>query len=390
MLKAFKYKITPTIKQERLLNKHIGACRFVYNLALETKQTAWAGNKINLTCFDLINQLPDLKKECSWLKDIGSQTLQQPIRNLDSAFTKFFKGQNNFPVFKKKTNRGSFNVPQSVRIKKGKLFIPKFKEGINIIMHRPITGDIKQATISKTPSDKYFVSILCETNESIPNKHLIKENTTTGIDLGIKSYLVTSDGEVFDNPKFLKQSLSKLKYIQRKYNKHKGKRTKHKLALLHEKVANQRKDFLHKTSTKLIKNHDTICIEDLTISNMVKNQDLAQSINDAGWGFFVKMLKYKAEWNGKNILQIGKFDPSSKTCSVCGKINKELKLQEREWTCTCGSVLDRDINAAVNIKNFALKNHLSAGRRRKNRGKLPALVGALTPETNSFENSKER
>ena len=380
MLKSFRYRLYPTTEQSVLLNKHIGSSRFVYNLALETKQMAWAGNRVNLNCFDLIKQLPDLKKECEWLKEINSQSLQQPIRNLDNAFTRFFKGQGNFPKFKKKSNGGSFNIPQNVYLKDGKLIIPKFKDGIDIVLHRPIKGEIRQATISKTPTGKYFVSILCETGETNKPKATIKENTSVGIDLGIKTFLVTSDGECFDNPKFLRSTLSKLKFVQRKFSKHKVKRTKNKLAKLHEKVANQRKDFLHKTSSKLIKNHDSICIEDLNIKGMLANHKLALSISDCGWSTFVTMLEYKAEWRGKNILKIGRFEPSSKIHANCGYINKDLTLSDREWTCPkCGELVSRDVNASINIKSFALRNILS-GTDRKNQGKLPTLVGALTLE----------
>jgi putative transposase len=386
MLKAYKYRISPNKEQAELINKHIGSCRFVYNLALETKQTAYAGSKVNLTCFDLIKQLPDLKKEVAWLKEINSQSLQQSIVNLDVAFTRFFKGQGDFPNFKKKTARQSFNVPQSVLIdfKNSTLEIPKFKKGIDIILHRKLKGTIRQATISRTSTGKYFASILVENNIAIPKKKKIKESTAVGIDLGIKSFLVASDGKEFPSPKFLRKAESKLKYVQSKYSKHKGKRTKQRLAVLHEKVANKRKDFLHKTSSELIKNHDTICIEDLNISGMVKNHKLAKSISDAGWGNFVTMLEYKAEWYGKNILRIGRFEPSSKTCSCCGNINKELELKDREWTCSvCKTVLNRDVNASINIKSFALKNS-SVERRHKNRNELPTLVGVMTSEASTL------
>ena len=365
-----------------MLNKHIGACRFLYNLALETKQTAWTDKKVNLSRYDLQKQLKDLKTECVWLKEVNSQSLQSALMNLDAAYLRFFKGQNEFPKFKKKSNGGSFNIPQSVLLENGKLVIPKFKKGIDIVLHRPIKGVIRQATISRTPTNKYFVSILCETCEAIKPKVAIKESTTIGIDLGIKTYLVSSDGKEFDNPKFLRKAQSKLKYVQRKYSKHKGKRTKHKLSILHEKVANKRKDFLHKTSSELIKNHDSLAIEDLAVSNMVKNHCLAQSISDAGWSTFVTMLEYKAEWYGKNILKIGRFEPSSKLHANCGHINKDLTLSDREWTCPkCGEVVLRDMNAALNIKNFALKNHLSVERRLKNRNELPTLAGVLTSES---------
>jgi len=375
----------PTDEQAELINKHIGSCRFVYNLALECKQMAYAGSKINLSRYDLQVQLKDLKKECVWLNDINSQSLQVSLMNLDSAYLKFFKGQNKFPVFKKKTAKQSFNIPQNVIVhfENSKLIIPKFKTGIDIVLHRKFKGEAKQATISRTPTGKYFVSVLVDTDDKIPKQKLVKENTTVGVDLGIKSFLVTSNGLEINNPKYLKNTISKLKFVQRKFSKHKGKRTKHRLAVIHEKVANQRKDFLNKISTELINNHDSIAIENLNISGMVKNHKLAQSINDVGWGMFVNMLEYKAEWSGKNILKIGRFDPSSKTCNNCGAINKELKLQDREWTCVgCGSVLNRDINASINIKNFALKNNLSVERRLKNRKKLPTLVGALTSEAN--------
>jgi putative transposase len=381
MFKSYKYRIYPTKQQEILINKHIGACRFVYNLALETKLMAYTGNKINISCFDLTHQLLDLKKEYIWLKEINAQSLQQSIINLDKSYTNFFKGYSNFPKFKKKNRNQSFSSPQSIIIKNNKLFIPKFREGIKIVLHRGFTGKIKRATISRTPTNKYFVSILIDTQKEAPIKQSIKENTTIGVDLGIKSFLVTSNNQIFDNPKYLRNNLPKLKYIQRKYSKYKGKRTKHKLALLHEKIANQRKDFLDKTSMQLIKNHDSIAIEDLNIQGMVKNHKLAQSILDVGWGMFIIMLEYKAEWYGKNILRIGRFDPSSKTCSNCGSINKELKLQDRKWTCKhCGSILDRDINAAINIKSFALKNYLSMDDRLKNQNELPTLVGVLTSE----------
>ena len=382
MLKAFKYRLSPTKEQSVLLNKHIGASRFLYNLALETKQMAYIGNKHNLSCFELHSQLKELKEECDWLKELNSQALQQAITNLDKAYTAFFKGQNSFPKFKKKSNGGSFNIPQRVRIENGKLVIPKFtkKNGIDIVLHRELKGEVRQATISKTPTNKYFVSILCDTSEQNKPKQKIKEDKTIGIDLGIKDFAITSNGEVFSNPKYLRKAQDKLKYIQSKYSKNKGKKTKQKLVKLHEKVTNKRKDFLHKTSTKLVRENQTICLENLNVSGMIKNHKLAQSIQDAGWSTFVTMLEYKAEWYGTNILKIGRFEPSSKTCSNCGYINKELTLKDREWTCVnCGTEHDRDVNAAINIKNFSLRNILS-GTDRKNHDELPTLVGVLTHE----------
>ena len=402
MLKGLKYRLYPTNEQSILINKHIGSCRFVYNLALETKLMAYAGNKVSLSCFDLEKQLPELKKECPWLKEINSQSLQQPIIHLDTAFKNFFKYHADFPNFKKKSGRQSFNVPQYIELdeKNSKLIIPKFKTGIDIVLHRTFKGTIKQVTISRTPTGKYFASILVDTNDKIPKRAPISEKTAIGIDLGLKSFLVTSDGQEINNPKYLRKAESRLRFTQRKYSLYKGKRTKTTLAILHEIVANQRKDFLHKLSSRLISENQTLCIEDLNIQGMSatckSKQDeekkylpngqstksgLNKSIIDAGWGMFITMLEYKAEWQGKNILKIGRFDPSSKTCSCCGSINKDLTLKDRVWTCSkCGAVLNRDINAAINIKNFALKNYLCVERTLKNQNDLPTLAGVLTSE----------
>jgi putative transposase len=381
MFKGLKFRLYPNNSQKELIHKHIGSTRFLYNLALETKITAYLGNKANLTRYDLQKQVVDLKKECVWLKEVNSQSLQGALLDLDTAYLKFFKGAG-FPKFKKKSNVGSFSIPQNVKVENDLLIIPKFKKGINIVLHREIKGTIKSATISVTPTGKYFVSILVDTNVGIPIKAPITEDTTIGIDLGIKNFAITSNGEVFENPKNLRKEQSKLKYLQRKYSKHKGKRTKQRLALLHEKVVNKRKDFLHKVSTKLIRENQTICLENLNVIGMVKNHNLAQAINDVSWSTFATMLEYKANLYGRNIIRIGRFAPSSKTCNCCGYINKELTLKNREWTCPkCNSVLDRDANASINIKSFALKDYLSGEHTLKNQNELATLVAVLTSET---------
>ena len=381
ILKAFKYRLKPTATDAILIDKHIGSCRFVYNLALETKQMAYTDKKVNLSKFDLMNQLPELKKECEWLKEINSQSLQQSVIHSDIAFTNFFNGIAKFPKYKSKAkSTKSFNIPQSISIIGNKLSIPKFKKGIEIIQHRLFEGKIKQCTISKTPTGKYFASILVETTDLKRTKPSVTKENTIGVDLGIKDFLITSKGDKIDNPKFLKKEMSKLKFTQSKYSKNKGKRTKKRLAKLHEKVVNKRKDFLHKVSNMLIRENQTIALETLKVKNMIKNHKLAQAISDVSWSTFVTMLEYKAEWYGTNIIRIGTFEPSSKTCSVCGVINEELTLKDREWTCNNGHKLDRDINAAINIKNFALRNQLSTEHRLKNRNELPTLVGVMTYE----------
>lgn len=362
MYKARKYRIYPTNSQKELIHKHCGSVRFLFNLALECKTMAYLGSKVNLSRYDLQKQVVDLKKELPWLKETNSQSLQVSLLDLDTAYSNFFKGRADFPKFKKKLNRGSFNVPQNVIVSDGRLIIPKFKEGVKIKIHRDLVGAIKQATVSFTPTGKYFVSILCDTEKDIPSKPKVTEENSVGIDLGIKDFLVTSEGEVIDNLKFLRNSIDRLKVLQRRASKkQKGssnrKKANKRVAVLHEKITNQRKDFLHKTSTKLIRENQTICLEDLGISNMMKNHKLAQAISDVGWGEFNKMIEYKAEWYGANILRIGRFEPSSKACE-CGSINKELTLSDRIWECkSCGRVNERDFLASRNIKKFALKNY---------------------------------
>lgn len=380
ILKAIKYRLYPTAEQCVLIDKHIGACRFVYNLALETKQVAYASMQVNLSCFDLNKQIPQLKTACLWLKEINSQSLQSSISNMDSAYTNFFKGQAEFPKFKsKRKSSQSFTVPQSVIIGDKSISIPKFKEGIKAAIHRTFNGKTKSATISKTPTGKYFASVLFEVNQELPIKPIITSETTIGIDLGIKDFVITSESEKIPNPRNLKKSIAKLKFIQRKFSTNKGKSTKKKLAILHEKVVNRRNDFLHKVTKKLISDNQTIAIENLNVKGMIQNHKLAQAIQDVSWGRFETLLNYKAEWYGVNILQIGRFEPSSRM-SDCGEINKELTLSDRVWTCKkCLRTYDRDIQAASNIKKFALRNYVS-GTDTKNRNELPTLVGVLTYE----------
>ena len=274
MYKSLKYRIYPKKAQQELINKHIGSVRFVYNLALATKTNAYVSHKINISRYDLQRQLKDLKKECEWLREVNSQSLQYSLLNLDIAYRNFFKGAG-FPKYKSKhNNRQSFSIPQNVKIVNNRLIIPKFKEGIKIKLHREITGTIKQATISRTPTGKYFASILIDTNTNLPKKAPIKEDTTIGLDLGVKDFCITSNGEIVSNPKYLRNSMQRLKILQhRASKKQKGsanrKKANLKVALLHEKITNQRKDFQHKLSSRLISENQTIALETLKISNIV-------------------------------------------------------------------------------------------------------------------------
>lgn len=369
MLKAYKYRIFPNEEQQSLLANIFGQVRFVYNLGLETKIAAYAGNKKNLNCFDLNKQITELKEDLVWLKETPSQALQMAMRNLDNAYHAFFRGSG-FPKFKNKHGKQSFQLPQGISLSDDnkQIFIPKLK-WVGIDLHRQFKGEIKTVTVSKTVTNKYFVSILVDTKQELPIKKQISESTSVGLDLGIKDFVITSDGKKFENKDFFKSAQRQLRVAQRSLSrKTKGSNhyTKQKMivALLHEKVKNQRQDYLHKISKYLVDNYDTICLEDLAVSNMVKNHCLARAISDMGWSEFRSMLEYKAEWQGKNISIIGRFDPSSKACSCCGKINKKLILSDREWICShCGTKHDRDVNAAKNIKNFGLRNKPSVSKR---------------------------
>ena len=365
MLKAFKYRMSPTPAQAYLLNKHMGAVRFVYNLALETKTYAYSTKQVNVSRYDLQVQLKDLKSECEWLKEVNSQSLQSALLNLDMAYSNFFKGVANFPTFKRKNSKQSFQCPQNVIVdfKANTIDLPKFKEPIKAVLHRLFTGQVKTVSISRTPTNKYFASVLVETEEPKPDAKSIARETSVGIDLGIKTFAVLSDGTGYANLKHLNQSIARLKVLQRRASKKKKgsanrKKANRKVARLHEKVANQRKDFLHKASDAITKQYDTIVLEDLAVSNMVKNHKLACSISDASWSMFKTFVEYKADWRGKNVVTIGRFEPSSKLHNTCGYIHKDLNLSDREWLCpNCGQVVLRDMNAAINILNFGLLKH---------------------------------
>lgn len=384
MLKAYKYRIYPNKEQEILLNKHFGACRFIYNLALETKMAAYSSARISLSRYDLQVQLRELKIECDWLREVNSQSLQASLMHLDAAYLKFFKGLSKFPAFKKRGSVQSFHCPQKAFLKDGKLRLPKFKEPIKIAVSREYEGETKTVVISKTPTNKYFASILVQDGSELPEKKPVQFENTVGVDLGIKTFAVLSDGQQYDNPKHLKKSLKRLKILQKRASKKKKgsnnrKKANLKVALLHEKITNQRKDFLHKFSDAITKQYDTICMENLNVSGMVKNHTLAQSISDVSWSMATGFLKYKSEWRGKTYHEIGRFDASSKLHNKCGYLNKELTLADREWVCPkCGETVDRDLNAAINIKTFGL-NYLGMGSPVVP-VELPTLVGTLKQE----------
>jgi putative transposase len=364
MLKGYKYRIFPTETQKDQLQRYFGVNRLVFNLGLETKTVAYASNKKSISKYDLIKQLPALKKKFDYIKECPSQVLQHSLINLDTAYQNFFKGRGQFPKFKNRYSKQSITFPQGYEIsfKDSTLKLPKLKE-IAIDYHREFKGIPKRITLTKTITGKYFVSILVDNQKEIPKKKPINIKTSVGLDFGIKDLVITSDGVMYENKNFFKSQQKRLRVEQRSLaRKVKGSNNREKqklvVALLHEKIRNQRTDYLHKTSTELVNTYDTICIEDLAVKNMVKNHCLAKAISDMAWRQLRTMLEYKSEWKGKTLVVIGRFKPSSKLCRKCGNIKKDLKLSDRTYNCDkCGHSEDRDINASKNIMNFGIRNN---------------------------------
>ena len=367
MLRAYKYRIYPTEEQKVLLAKTFGCCRFVYNWALNLKIEAYKQEKKSIGNVELTNRMKrELKTEHEWLGEVNSQALQSALRNLDTAYKNFFRDTHTvgFPRFKSRKNRQSFQCPQhcSVDFGKGTVSIPKAKD-IPAVLHRRFKGTVKTVTVSMTPSGKYFASVLVDTAIQELPVSPIQGDTALGIDLGIKSLAVCSDGRTFDNPKNLQHSLDRLALLQKRLSrKQKGSANRNKarirVARLQEHIANCRKDNLHKITHVLT--HDsqvrTLCMENLNVKGMQSNHHLAQAVGDASFGMFLTLLEYKCRWYGVNLVKIDRFAPSSKTCGQCGYVYKGLKLSERSWTCPeCGTHHDRDFNAACNIKEFGLK-----------------------------------
>ena len=369
---AYRYRLYPNADQRTLITKHFGCTRFVYNMALDLRIKAYADGKKMLSQFALSGMLPKLKKEAetAWLSEVCSHSLQCEMANLDVAYTRFFREKKGFPKFKSKhTDRKSYSTNVNITVGDDFVRLPKLGK-VSSAISRPADGHIVKATVSQTATGKYFVSVLCSDDEDTPEKLSVTAEGTVGIDLGLKHFAVLSTGEKVENPRFHKKSLKAVKRAQRKLSrKVKGSKNRDKqrrrLARVHERLTNRRKDFQHKLSTRLVGENKTnaIALETLSISGMQKNHRLARSIADAGWAGFVSMIEYKCERAGKTVLRIGRFEPSSRLCT-CGTVNRALKLSDRRWTCSdCGATHDRDLLAANNIKNIALhpKQFITAG-----------------------------
>lgn len=389
MLKSFKFQLLPTEQQKVLLMQHFGCKRFVWNYFLNKRKEEYLNNKKTLNYYDCANQLTILKTDDDyiWLKDVNSQMLQHTLRDLDTAYNRFFRKQSKFPNYKSKHHKQSFRVPQHITVEDGKIYFPKFKEGIKVNVHREF-GEIAFITVSRTPTGKYFVSLTCECKEA--KKFKLSKNNI-GVDLGIKEFAVCSNGDKFANPKHYQRVEKKLKFNQRVLSKRvKGGSSRNKqrikVAILHERATNSRLDFLHKLSKKLIDENQVICVEDLNVKGMMSNHKLAKSIATTGWGEFLRQLAYKAEWYGRTIVVIDRFFPSSKTCNNCGYIKEDLSLKDREWECeSCKVHIDRDLNASLNILQQGL-NMTGLGAKsviKQKQVESLTLVKAKKPEAHS-------
>lgn len=364
VLRAYKYRLYPTPGQAELLARQFGCVRYIYNWALERKVASYKESKVSISRFELDKELTILKSRIPWLKDVASQPLQQAIGNLDRAFTAFFKHKAAFPRFKNRRGRQSAAYPQgvSVSFEDNRVAIPKLGR-VKAKFSRVFEGRIKTCTVSRSPSGRYFISVLVEVenqgSESVPDR----EENAVGVDVGITHFATLSDGRKIANPRHLRRREKQLAVLQQRLaRKEKGSANREKARLAvarqHEKVADARRDFLHKLSRELVDGFDTLVFEDLNVAGMVKNHRLASSILDAGWSTFKEYCVYKATWASpsKHVREIGRFEPSTKLCDRCMSINRGLKLSDRIWTCpVCGTIHDRDVLASRNILRFAYR-----------------------------------
>jgi len=358
-----KYRIYPTRRQKEAILKGFGCCRWIHNWAVDTKNKAYVETQKSPNCIALTNMLPDLKKDNPWLAEADSQALQQELRRVDNAFTAFFRKKADFPRFKSRRDRQSYSIPQRVRFdfEGGRVRIPKVGE-VRAFMSKRIEGKTKTATVSMSATRKFFVSAVVDDGKPVPRKPKLDKSKAVGVDLGLKDFATLSTGERIPHPRTFRKHEAKLAKLQRiasrrKKGSNRRRKAALKVAKLHERVRNVRDDFLHKLSTRLVRENQAVCMENLGVRGMMGNRRLSKSIGDSGWAEFRRQVAYKCERHGRHFIEIGRFEPSSMMCGGCGAVNRSLGLSDRTWACpACGAELDRDVNAARNVLRFALQD----------------------------------
>jgi putative transposase len=365
--KAYRYRLQPTSQQEAVLMRWAGARRFVYNHALARRIAHYQATGKSLTVAQLCAELTVLKRQpqTAWLRECNAQSLQQAIRDLDRAFGAFFAKRSRFPRFRsKKRDRPSFRLPAEVRVEGDRLYVPKLGL-VRLVMHRPLEGVVKSATFRQDATGAWYVSLVTHVELPDLTPPPPAPERVVGVDLGLYDLAVLSDGTRVAAPKHYRRAERKLVRLQRHHARcQKGSKGREQarqaLARQQLKVANQRRDRLHKLTTALVRQYDAIVLEDLNVK-AVGRTNLAKSVHDAGWAQLRFQLSYKARWAGKHLVVVGRFFPSSRLCGACGAINDRLRLAERVWTCECGATHDRDLNAACNIRDHGLRLLLADG-----------------------------